>query len=217
MVLEASLATTANLLASLTTKVNDRPEDGMCTSTTPHDVLVDRSHSSVEQFSSDASFSRWNRGKLDDNCRDGKPFVENCGRHASTMIYSPSVQDIGTRPRCDTSFERLSNVLAEMSSSWLAGNRCGIQIESGLRERMEVVCDDLQKAILVERRECSSNGSESHSVAMQHQTCVVEKHGFTSAAIQPEHPNAMQHQASCFEEGILGAKSGKLCDVENYP
>jgi len=163
--------------------------------TTQHDVLGDKSHSSVEEFSSDTYLSRWNAGKLDDVCRDDKLFIEHCGRLAGTMIYSPSVQDIGTRPRCDTSFERLSNILAEMSSSWLAGNRCGIQIEPGLRERMEVVCDDLQKAIHVERRECFSNGSASNSVAMQHPTSAVETQGFTSTAIQSEILNAMPHQA----------------------
>jgi len=163
--LEASVATTASLLASLSAKVAEtnagavhssqcstKASVGISTddiAAYPYEEQPYESQASVGQLSSETSGQeKWSPHMLE--------------QIVANEAIRPPMQDLRTINRSDASFERLSNILAEMSRSWIAGSDLNLQFEPNLRKRMEVVCEDLQKAIDLERNRVNLNVGSSY-------------------------------------------------------
>lgn len=208
--LEASMATTAHVLISINTRMNEMSIDTTC----PNEFCE-----GISSYSSDTTFfqpevqkeiqptspellnsaqsqlSKWSPSACDKFCMD-VDYSADDGRHPTSNIAEHnSVQDDSKLDRYYGCFEQLSGVLADMSQSLETERSCKMKVEPDLLKRMEVVCDDLHKAIELEREETSLNVSLSdkdicslhHNCTTKYPASTAKRQGATSETRPRQH------------------------------
>jgi len=88
------------------------------------------------------------------------------GSPESSHTSTPELTQVDTQVQpvpCTLALEKLSTMLAQMASTWVAGQEEEVQMHPDLVQRVEQVCHDVHKAICVERTSDASPPVERRS------------------------------------------------------
>jgi len=161
----------------------------------PKDERSDSEHATSSMCSPRKPVKDRMESKLPSNCDDtiGK-LVKDGPRSTSPRSTHRSM-----------TFEQLSCILADMATSWLTGSQDEIQLDPSLVQRMEHMCEEVHRAIRVEKRDKLFPGSEpNQSTSAFHSSSLAtpiahssgQMHGVTFTHNKPLELSLPDHKSA---------------------